>query len=67
MIQFHKVRPDWLNVKPKVWDRLHKYVELCPEVFDDPEKQKQLVTFDILIALLLLFSYDGEQLIAPKS
>lgn len=41
MIEVHAVQPVGREVKPGLWDKLYRFLDLCPDGFDDPEQNKQ--------------------------
>lgn len=46
MVELQAVRPDGHEVKAGLWDKMHRFLELIPGKFEDPEIQKQLVMFN---------------------
>lgn len=53
MIEVHAVRPDAQEVKAGLWDKLYRFLELGPDQFDDPERQKKSVCVFISFIILL--------------
>lgn len=43
MIELHTVRPKGQEVKTGLWDKVYRFLELSPDSFEDPEKQKRYV------------------------
>ena len=41
MIEVHKLKPKGHEVRSGLWDKLYKFLELSPDGFTNPEKQKQ--------------------------
>ncbi|XP_053383984.1 ethanolamine kinase 1-like [Mercenaria mercenaria] len=41
MIEVHAVRPEGREVKTGLWEKIYKFLELSPEGFNDPERNKQ--------------------------
>ncbi|XP_052797703.1 ethanolamine kinase 1-like [Mya arenaria] len=44
MIAVHSIRPDGCEVKTGLWDKINRFLELGPDSFEDPEKNKRLKT-----------------------
>lgn len=43
IIKVQEVRPDGLEVKSGLWDKMYRYLDQVPDKYDDAEKQKQFV------------------------